>query len=169
MQKLNLFKIKVHFSHIKLILSDFDGVMTDGRVEVSETGLESVICSRLDGIGVRLLKNNSIEIAIISSETNDVVMRRAKKLEINAYNNIVDKAKFVEQLLTEKNLSINEVLYIGDEINDFEVMKYLDHTACPSDANFEIQKIAKFILKTKGGYGVIREIADLVCSDKIWR
>lgn len=168
MKKLDLFRSKLHFSQVRLVLTDFDGVMTDGRVEVSETGLESVICSRLDGIGVRLLKNNGIEVVIISSESNDVVKHRAKKLGIDAYNNVINKTQFVQQLLSEKKISINEVFYIGDEINDLEIMKVLNHTACPNDANSEIRKIARYVLTSRGGNGVIREIADLICTDKRW-
>jgi YrbI family 3-deoxy-D-manno-octulosonate 8-phosphate phosphatase len=169
MKKLNLFKARDDFSKIALVISDFDGVMTDGKVEVSEKGLESVTCSRLDGIGIKLLKKNGIEIIIVSSEANTSVQHRAKKLNITAYSNVIDKLEFITNLQNEKRISSDEIFYVGDEINDLAVMKYLIYTACPKDANSEIKKIAKYRLKTKGGNGVIREVSELVCLDTKWQ
>jgi YrbI family 3-deoxy-D-manno-octulosonate 8-phosphate phosphatase len=169
MKKLNLFRARDDFSKIALVISDFDGVMTDGKVEVSEKGLESVTCSRLDGIGIKLLKKNGIEIIIVSSEANASVQHRAKKLNITAYSNVIDKLEFITNLQNEKRISSDEIFYVGDEINDLAVMKSLIYTACPKDANSEIKKVAKYRLKTKGGNGVIREVSELVCLDTKWQ
>ncbi|QLL24337.1 3-deoxy-D-manno-octulosonate 8-phosphate phosphatase [Actinobacteria bacterium IMCC26103] len=169
MKKLNLFKARADFSKISLVISDFDGVMTDGKVEISEQGFESVTCSRLDGIGVKLLKKNGIDVIILSSEANNSVKHRAKKLNITAYTNVLDKLEFVTNLQTKKRISSDEIFYIGDEINDLAIMKILTYTACPKDANSEIKKVAKYLLNSKGGNGVIREVSDLICLDKKWQ
>jgi YrbI family 3-deoxy-D-manno-octulosonate 8-phosphate phosphatase len=169
MKKLNLFKEKADFSKVSLVISDFDGVMTDGKVEISEQGFESVTCSRLDGIGVKLLKNNGIDVIILSSEANKSVEHRAKKLNITAHTNVLDKLEFIKNIQSKKSISSEEIFYIGDEINDLAVMKNLIHTACPKDANSEIKKVAKYLLKRKGGNGVIREVSELICLDKKWQ
>ena len=169
MKKLNFFKSRPDFSRISLVISDFDGVMTDGKVEISEQGFESVTCSRLDGIGVKLLKKNGIDLIILSSEANTSVQLRAKKLNITAYTNVLNKLEFITNLQTKQNISSDEIFYIGDEINDLAAMKNLTHTACPRDANSEIKKVAKILLKSKGGNGVIREVSELICLDKTWQ
>lgn len=169
MKKLNLFKGKADFSKISLVISDFDGVMTDGKVEISEQGFESVTCSRLDGVGVKLLKKNGIDLIILSSEANKSVQHRAKKLNITAHTNVLDKLEFIKSLQSKRSITSDEIFYIGDEINDLAVMKNLTHTACPKDANSEIRKVAKYPLKSKGGNGVIREVSELICLDKKWQ
>lgn len=169
MKKLNLFKGKADFSKISLVISDFDGVMTDGKVEISEQGFESVTCSRLDGVGVKLLKKNGIDIIILSSEANKSVQHRAKKLNITAHTSVLDKLEFIKNLQSKRSITSDEIFYIGDEINDLAVMKNLTHTACPKDANSEIRKVAKYPLKSKGGNGVIREVSELICLDKKWQ
>jgi len=169
MKKQSSFSSTNEFHSIKLVLSDFDGVMTDGRVIVSETGEESVFCNRLDGIGVRILKNHGIETVIISSESNNVVMKRSEKLNITSHGNVSEKKAFVLELIKTKNLAENEVLYIGDEINDYDIMNHLGLTACPSDAHKKIKEISKLKLNSKGGHGVIREIADILIPKNVWK
>jgi YrbI family 3-deoxy-D-manno-octulosonate 8-phosphate phosphatase len=155
-------------SKFKYVISDFDGVMTDGKVHVSETGTETVVCNRLDGVGVRLLKSNAIKIIILSSEQNKVVEMRASKLEVEAHVGIKSKSDFLVKYFEEHLINSNEVLYIGDEINDLDVFQMLPFTACPKDANQLIKKKATYILPIEGGQGVIRYIAEEICLDKEW-
>jgi 3-deoxy-D-manno-octulosonate 8-phosphate phosphatase (KDO 8-P phosphatase) len=156
-------------SKFKYVISDFDGVMTDGKVHVSENGTESVVCSRLDGIGVRLLKRNGIKTIILSSEQNRVVAMRANKLGVEAHIGIESKSDFLVKYLEENLINPEDVLYIGDEVNDLEVFEMLPFTVCPMDANPLIKNKSTHILPIDGGQGVIRYIAEEICLIKKWR
>ena len=100
---------------------DFDGVFTDNKVILNENGIESVICNRNDGIGIKILKKLNKNITIISSERNKTVLYRAKKLKIKCNTGVLDKkAKILSLLKSEKNLA--KTVYIGNDINDYKAM-----------------------------------------------
>ena len=136
---------------VKAIYYDFDGVMTDNKVLVSEDGKESVIVNRSDGLAVSYFKELKIEQAIISSETNLVVEKRAKKLKIPVYQNVKNKLEFVKKLLDKNNLNSSEIIFVGNDLNDLEVINYLPNTFCPKDSNKKILDSPAFILNKKGG------------------
>ncbi len=141
--------------NVKAIYYDFDGVMTNNKVLVSEDGKESVTVNRSDGLAVSYFKELKIEQAIISSETNLVVEQRAKKLKIPVYQNVKNKLEFVKKLLDKNNLNPSEIIFVGNDLNDLEVIKYLPNTFCPKDSNKKILDSPAFILNKKGGKGVI--------------
>ena len=141
--------------NVKAIYYDFDGVMTNNKVLVSEDGKEGVIVNRSDGLAVSYFKELKIEQAIISSETNLVVEQRAKKLKIPVYQNVKNKLEFVKNLLDKNNLNPSEIIFVGNDLNDLEVIKYLPNTFCPKDSNKKILDSPAFILNKKGGKGVI--------------
>lgn len=144
----------------KLVVFDFDGVLTDNRVLVSESGEESVFCHRGDGLGFNMLNMAQIPTLILSKEPNPVVSARAKKLKIPCLQNIEDKVSALVKYCDSNNFLLKDVLYIGNDLNDFLVMKQVGYTACPSDAHPRIKAISKIKLKAKGGYGVAREIVE---------
>ena len=129
-------------SDLKFIAFDFDGVFTDNSVYVDENGVESVRCSRFDGIGLEKLKKLNIELAILSSETNPLVLKRAKKLNINCQNSIKDKAAELE-----KNISR---------------LKIAQHSVAVADCHPDIDKYIDFKLSKSGGHGAVRELCDLI-------
>ena len=141
--------------NVKAIYYDFDGVMTNNKVLVSEDGKESVTVNRSDGLAVSYFKELKIEQAIISSETNLVVEQRAKKLKIPVYQNVKNKLEFVKKLLDKNNLNPSEIIFVGNDLNDLEVIKYLPNAFCPKDSNKKILDSPAFILNKKGGKGVI--------------
>jgi len=147
---------------IKLIVYDFDGVMTDNRVFIDENGKESVAVNRSDGLAVSLIKNMNIQQVIISTEKNPIVSFRAKKLNIDVYYGINNKALVLKKYCKEKKISLESVIYIGNDLNDLEVMKIVGLPIAPFDAYAEIKEISKHILKTKGGFGVVRELYTLI-------
>ena len=147
---------------IKLIVYDFDGVMTDNRVFIDENGKESVVVNRSDGLAVSLIKKMNIQQVIISTEKNPIVSFRAKKLNIDVYYGVNDKALVLNKYCKEKEVSLENVIYIGNDLNDLEVMKIVGLPIAPFDAYAEIKEISKYILKTKGGFGVIRELYNLI-------
>ena len=146
--------------NIKLIVYDFDGVMTDNRVFVNQDGKESVVCNRGDGLGINMIKNMSIPQIILSTESNPVVLQRAKKLGIPAINGVENKLNSLSSYCNEKKIIFKNVLYVGNDLNDIDVMEQVGFPICPADAHKQIIKLCSHITKAKGGAGVIRELAD---------
>ena len=151
---------------IKLIVYDFDGVMTDNKVYVDQDGKETVQVNRGDGLGISEIKKLGIEQIIISTEKNLVVMKRAEKLGIGCMQGIENKKAALIDYCKNNNFDLQNVAYVGNDINDKEVMEIAGTTYCPSDAHKSIQIISDYILKTKGGDGVIRELLDIITNNK---
>ena len=152
---------------LSLIVYDFDGVMTDNKVYVNQEGQEMVQVNRADGLGISMIKKLGIKQIILSTETNQVVSARAKKLNIDCFQGIVNKAKMLKQFCSQNNFFLKNVGYVGNDINDMEAMKIVGNSFCPADAHPDILYISKFILKSKGGGGIIRELYDLINSTPI--
>ena len=150
---------------IELMVYDFDGVMTNNKVYVDEHGRETVQVNRADGLGVSYLKKYGIRQIIISTETNPVVKRRAEKLEITCFHGIPDKTIKLKTYCRVENINLENVIYIGNDINDLDVMKIVGWPICPADAHPDIKSLSKLITKAKGGEGVIREISDLIARE----
>ena len=151
---------------IKLIVYDFDGVMTDNKVYVDQDGKETVQVNRGDGLGISEIKKLGIEQIIISTEKNPVVVKRAEKLGIGCMQGIENKKAALIDYCENNNFDLQNVAYVGNDINDQEVMEIAGTTYCPSDAHKSIQIVSDYILKTKGGDGVVREILDLITNNK---
>ena len=153
---------KIDIGKVNLIVYDFDGVMTDNKVYVDQEGHEMVQVNRADGLGVLGIKKLGIEQIIISTETNPVVSTRAKKLGINCLQGIENKKTELIDYCNCHNYSLKNVAYVGNDINDNDVMGNVGITFCPADAHDSIKAISDHALKTKGGQGVIRELFDLI-------
>lgn len=146
-------------NEIKLIVYDFDGVMTDNRVIVDENGKESVIVHRGDGYGVRMIRDKlKIHQIILSTEENSVVKRRAEKLNIQVIHGVEVKEKVLRAYCDENNFKLSQVLFIGNDLNDLEAMQLCGKTACPSDAEPEIRLYVDYVFQAGGGFGVVREL-----------
>lgn len=157
-------KKAVSLKKIKLIVSDFDGVMTDNKILVGEDGDEYVLCNRADGLGVRCIKNMGIEIIVLSAEKNKVVNSRCLKLDIECYQGKTDKLPCLKGIITKKGLKESEVAYIGNDINDLECLRHAGVSIVVSDAHNDAKKVADLVLNTKGGQGVFRELYDIMKS-----
>lgn len=147
---------------IRLIVYDFDGVMTDNSVILSEDGKESVIVNRGDGLAISEIKKIGIEQIILSTEKNPVVVRRAEKLKIPVIHGTDNKAIALEQYCQDNKLDIKRVMYVGNDINDYEVMTKVGIRVCPNDAEQEVKDISDIIIKRNGGKGVIRELLNVI-------
>lgn len=154
------------WENIKLFISDFDGVMTDNRVLVDETGKESVYVSRADGQGINILRSLGIELVIISTEINEVVKKRADKLKVECIHGVENKAECMKNYCMGKNFPLSSVAYIGNDVNDYEAMLLAGIKIVPQDAYEEVKSIADYVTEAKGGYGVIREIAGIIKRNK---
>jgi len=149
-------------STVRLIILDFDGVLTDNFVYVSDRGIESVRCNRSDGIGISMVRSIGVQVAIVSTETNDVVSMRAKKLRIPCRQGVEDKASVVLELQKEYGVAVNETLFVGNDINDLPAFAAVGVPVAVSDAYPEVFPHVLFRTLRPGGYGAVREVCDLV-------
>jgi 3-deoxy-D-manno-octulosonate 8-phosphate phosphatase (KDO 8-P phosphatase) len=151
---------------IKLLLTDCDGVLTDGGVYYSDMGEAMKKFNIRDGMGVERLRNlANVETGIITGEKSLSVMQRANKLKIKELHlGIKDKPSILKDILKRKKLEADEVAYIGDDVNDIEIMKLVGLTSCPADAMIFNKNIADYICENKGGEGAFREFAELIIS-----
>ena len=155
-------KDQLCIENVDLIVYDFDGVMTDNHVMVMQDGSEAVAANRSDGLGIEIIKNMSINQVILSTESNPVVSVRAKKLGIPVIQGSKDKAASLRSYCHENNLNMERVIYVGNDVNDFDAMINVGIAISPFDAHPDIKAISKIVLKSKGGSGVARELADLL-------
>jgi 3-deoxy-D-manno-octulosonate 8-phosphate phosphatase (KDO 8-P phosphatase) len=154
-------------SKIKLIISDFDGVLTDNSVYTDQFGNETVRCSKYDSIGISQITEVGVEFIVVSSESNPTVSKRCEKLKSNYYTNVHDKGEKISQILTDRQLSPCEVLYIGNDINDLNALKFVDFKVCVNDSHPDFIAACDFMTQSKGGQGCIREICDIIKKGKM--
>jgi len=145
---------------IDLIVYDFDGVMTDNRVVIFQDGAEAVVVNRADGLGVAHFRDLGIPQLILSTETNPVVKARAIKLRLEAITSCKDKKIALKSYCAQNGYDLNKVVYVGNDLNDLEVMKIVGFPVAPADADPKIKSVAKLITKSKGGEGVVKELSD---------
>jgi len=156
---------RVFPTHPKLLVMDFDGVLTDNRVWVNENGEEMVAANRGDGLGLGLLREiGSVECLVISKERNPVVEARCKKNNLPVMQAVDDKANALRQVMLEKHLTPDQVIYIGNDTNDLPCFAVVGYAVCPSDSHPEVLRRADLVLTKPGGYGVIRELCDILIS-----
>ena len=151
-------------STVKLIVSDFDGVITDNRVWTDENGRETVAASRSDSMHIRELRERGIEIVILSSEPNPVVRARAEKMGVEAIQGIElrGKGEALKKLLAEKNVDAANVVYIGNDLNDLPCFEIVGWAVAVADAYPEVLRAADYVLTRPGGHGALRELCELV-------
>ncbi|MBR1470271.1 MAG: HAD hydrolase family protein [Lachnospiraceae bacterium] len=150
---------------IDLLVYDFDGVMTDNRVTVDENGKESATMHRGDGYGVGMIRRAGIPQMILSTEVNPIVAHRAAKLKLPVIHSVSDKAAALKEYCGSVGIDLKRVMYIGNDLNDYAAMKLVGRIGAPADAEEEILAIADWVSAKKGGYGVIRELARILCGN----
>ena len=149
---------------VKMIVSDFDGVITDNRVWTDQDGKETVVASRSDSMRVRQLREMGIEVMILSSEPNPVVKARAEKMGVEAIHgiDIRGKGEALKQLLAEKKVDAANVIYIGNDLNDLPCFEIAGWAVAVADAYPEVLQTADYVLTKPGGHGAVREVCELV-------
>ncbi|MFN0014466.1 MAG: KdsC family phosphatase [Saprospiraceae bacterium] len=147
---------------IKLLLTDCDGVLTDAGVYYSARGEEMKRFSLRDGMGVeRLRKLCGVDTGIVTGENSPIVSRRAEKLQMtHMYLGIKDKAALLHTVLREHRLTAEEVAFIGDDMNDLEILQLVGLSACPADAVLPVQTVVQYVCRLNGGMGAFREFAE---------
>ncbi|MCB2213794.1 acylneuraminate cytidylyltransferase [bacterium] len=149
---------------VSLVVFDFDGVMTDNRVWVSQDGTESVAANRGDGTGIARLLAAGIRAVIISTEANPVVAARAKKLNLPYYHDVGDKAAVLNHYLAQEAISAEETIYVGNDVNDLPCFPIVACAVAVSDAHPEVRRMADQVLTHAGGHGAVREVCDILLS-----
>lgn len=167
-EKLDI-ETKNKIQKIKFLFTDCDGVLTDGGVYYSAKGEEMKRFSVKDGMGVeRLRKFADINTGIMTGEKSESVKRRAEKLKIKEVHlDVKDKKDKLQKIIKRLKLIPAEIGYIGDDVNDLEVMRSCGFCACPADAEDIIKKHSDFIASKNGGYGAFRDIAEIIITTKV--
>ncbi|MUM77635.1 HAD hydrolase family protein [Pseudodesulfovibrio sp. F-1] len=151
---------------VRLVVYDFDGVMTDNRVFVDQDGRESVAANRSDGLGVGIIRRLGVDQCILSTETNPVVMARADKIGLAAEGGVADKAAALTALAQRRGVSLAEILFVGNDVNDAGAMALAGFCVAPADAHPAAAALAGYVTLARGGRGVIRELADLLAASR---
>jgi 3-deoxy-D-manno-octulosonate 8-phosphate phosphatase (KDO 8-P phosphatase) len=150
---------------IKLLGTDVDGVLTDSGLYYSEDGNDLKKFNSKDGMGMVLLRQAGIRVAIITSEDTKIVERRAVKLKItDVIQGSKDKVAAMETVMKRHSLGWDEVAFIGDDVNDLELLKRVGFAAAPADAAEQNKKAAHYITVKNGGEGCVRELCDMLLS-----
>jgi len=151
----------------KLVLTDIDGVWTDGGMYYDQTGNEFKKFNTYDSAGIIFLKKAGIPIGIITGEKTEIVNRRSKKLNVDyLFMGVKNKLSVAESLCAKLNIKLSEVAFIGDDLNDMNLLDAVGISAVPSSAPKYIKKKVKLCLKKKGGEGVFRESVEKILGDK---
>ena len=152
--------------NIKLVATDIDGVWTDAKMHYTENGDFMKSFSTYDGMGVEMLRNKNIETVIMTSENSSIVLRRAEKLKIiEVYIDEKNKLERLKKICSDKAIQLNEVAYIGDDINDIEVLENVGLSALTNNSHIKQQIKVDYITEKKGGDGAFREFAELILKE----
>ena len=148
---------------IKLFATDVDGVLTDAGMYYAESGDEWKKFNTRDGMGIKLLQMAGIITAIVTQERTKLVARRAEKLVIpELHQGVMDKLSCVREMAARHGLTLSQVAYIGDDINDFETLKAVGFSATPADGMPQVAAVVDYICRKKGGEGAVREIVEMI-------
>ena len=149
---------------VELVICDFDGVITDNKVWTDQDGGEMVAAYRSDSIRILELREKGVEVMILSSEPNSVVQARAKKMGVEAIHGISlqDKGIVMREILTQKNIQAENVVYIGNDLNDLPCFEIAGWSVAVADAYPEVIRAADHVLAKAGGRGALRELCDLI-------
>jgi len=155
--------LKSEIKKIKALAMDVDGVLTDAGMYYSENGGELKKFNTRDAQGVELLLRNGFLVAIITKEKTEIVARRAKKMKIkDVFQGVEDKLSCLKGFASANNLALDEIAYIGDDINDLDVLRSVGFSIAVNDATDRVKKVCSYVTKAKGGFGAVREVCELL-------
>lgn len=152
---------------IKLVITDVDGVLTDGGMYYTAKGDVMKKFHVRDGMGVTLLRRNNVPTIIVTKEQTQIVKQWAKRMKIKKlFDGIQDKKKVLHQICNEFKVKENEAAYIGDDVNDIDLLKNVGFSACPNDAIDVVKNNSDYVCNKRGGEGVLREVVEIILSAK---
>jgi 3-deoxy-D-manno-octulosonate 8-phosphate phosphatase (KDO 8-P phosphatase) len=150
-------------SQIRLFATDVDGVLTDAGMYYAESGDEWKKFNTRDGMGLKLLQRAGIITAIVTQERTKLVARRAEKLAIpELHQGVMDKLSCIREMAARHDLTLSQVAYIGDDINDLEALKEVGFSASPADGMPGVASVVDYVCQKKGGEGAVREIVEMI-------
>jgi len=152
---------------IKAVVLDIDGVLTDGSVYYSDSGEELLKFSRIDGKGIELLKENKLDVWVVSAENSPIARKRCEKLGITkTFWGVKDKLQCVKEISENNCLKREEICFIGDDIQDISLIEWAGFSAAPKNAVQKVKLKAHYICSNPGGRGAVREVIDLILATK---
>jgi YrbI family 3-deoxy-D-manno-octulosonate 8-phosphate phosphatase len=154
----------MNINKLDALIFDFDGVLTDNKVYVDQDGKESVCCNRSDGLAFDALRKLGTPVCILSTESNPVVTSRANKLKVKVIQGANNKLESLNLFCIENNYNIDRLMFVGNDLNDFQVMQACGYSACPNDSHPSIKEISNYVLSVKGGDGIVRELLEDILS-----
>lgn len=157
-------QLRARLAAVRMVVFDFDGVFTDNAVYVSESGEETVRCSRSDGLGLDKLRRLGFALAILSTEINPVVSARARKLKLECVQGCPDKREGIIALARQHEVPLEQVAYMANDINDLPAMEIVGCPVAVADAYEDILPRAIWRSTRPGGHGAVREFCDLLAS-----
>ncbi len=153
--------------NIKILLTDVDGVLTDGGMYYTSEGDHMKKFHTRDGMGVTLLKKKGIPTIIVTKEKTIIVKKWAKKMKIaELYDGVIDKEQILTKICKKYKVSSSEIAYIGDDVNDIRLLKKVGYSISPKDGVKQVREIVDYVCKKNGGEGVLREIVDIMLNIK---
>jgi len=160
---------------IRLFATDVDGVLTDGGMYYAESGDELKKFNTRDGMGIKLLQRAGLITALITQEETKLVARRGEKLAIpEVHQRVFDKLSRLREIAAHHQIRLEDVAYMGDDVNDLETLQAVGFSATPADGVVSVQKQVHYVCRLKGGEGAVREVADMILaaqagsSEELW-
>jgi len=148
---------------IRLFATDVDGVLTDAGMYYAESGDEWKKFNTRDGMGIKLLQKAGLITAIVTQERTRLVARRAEKLAIpELHQGVMDKLSIIRDMAARHGISLQQIAYIGDDVNDIEALQAVGFSAAPADGLPQVLEIVDYVCRQKGGEGAVRELAEMI-------
>jgi len=148
---------------IKLVVVDADGTLTDGGMYYTKNGEFAKKFNTRDGKGLELLRERGIKVALITSENSEITLKRMEKLNVDeVYMGVKDKLSVLSGIARRSNIGLDEILYMGDDVNDMQCLQSVGFSACPADAVYDVKLLVDYVCQKNGGEGAVREICDLI-------
>lgn len=161
-------KLRIKCIKIKVVLTDVDGVLTDGGMYYTEKGDVMKKFFVRDGMGITLLKNNNIPTILVTKENTKMVKQWARRMKVaKLYDGIREKESILKIICKNYKITTQQIAFIGDDVNDVGLLKVVGLSATPLDGAYEAKRVSDYICKTKGGNGAFRELVDLILRFKI--
>jgi 3-deoxy-D-manno-octulosonate 8-phosphate phosphatase (KDO 8-P phosphatase) len=163
--------VKQRAKKIRMLILDIDGVMTDGRIIYDSRGNELKCFNVLDGMGLALLNQTGIKVALISAKGSPAVKRRAREIgAVEVKENSIDKLTAFRQILKRHDLSARDICFIGDDLLDLPLMKRAGLSVAVPGACPEVKRAARYLTKKEGGKGAVREVIEIILrAQNKWR
>jgi 3-deoxy-D-manno-octulosonate 8-phosphate phosphatase (KDO 8-P phosphatase) len=159
--------LRAKIDRVRLLAMDVDGVLTDAGMYYSETGDELKKFNTRDGMGIKLLQTAGIVTAFVTKEKTAIVERRGRKLAVpEVHQGVDDKVAVIVGLAKKYRLSLDQIAYVGDDVNDLDALRAVGFSAAPADAMPVVLHSVQYVCGHRGGDGAVREIADLILGPK---